>query len=274
MILSILTATYNRAKYLNRLYNSIMVNQICGCIEAEWIIIDDGSTDNTKDVVERFIKGKKVSIKYLHQRNSGKMAAINMGIQFATGDLIVDCDSDDYFTDNAFEIIGNNYSKMLKNENIYAICFLKQDLNGNISGERFKENYMQTTMFDLYFKNDVGGEKILVFNSKIRKKYKHELEDGEKFVTEDEKYSIICINEVIEIGKYIDDGYNKNIFKTYKNSPKGYNMYFREIMQKDLKNVNLKKKTYILKNYIYFKLSCFEKNIKRTIKNNEKIIKK
>ena len=75
-------------------------------------------------------------------------------------------------------------------------------------------------MFDLYFKDDIQGEKIIVFNSKIRKQYYHILEKDEKFITEarmyhkmDEKYKLLAINEIIEQGSYIEDGYTKNINK-------------------------------------------------------------
>lgn len=114
-------------------------------------------------------------------------------------------------------------------------------------------------MFDIYFKDNIGGEKILVFNSKIRKKFKHELEEGEKFITEarlyhkmDEKYKILCINEIIEEGKYLDDGYTNNIKETYKSSPKGYYKYFKEIFDQDLKDVTFKKLMYIYKQFILF----------------------
>ena len=259
MKLSILTATYNRAKFLGDLYKSILKNIETSNIEVEWVIVDDGSKDNTKEVVEKFVLENKIKIKYLHQENSGKMVAINRGMKEATGELIVDCDSDDFFAINAFKVIEQNSLKLLENEQLYALCFLKQDLLGNVSGKRFPINYMESTMFDLYFKQDIQGEKILVFNTKIRKKFKHELEENEKFVTEarmyhkmDEKYNILCINEVIEIGEYREDGYTKNIINTFKENPIGYYKYFKEIMQKDLRGVCIRKKIYILKNYVWF----------------------
>ena len=114
MKLSILTATYNREKYLKRLYESIINNQNYG-LEAEWIIIDDGSIDRTKSLVEYFILENKLDIKYIYQKNSGKMSAINLGANMATGELLIDCDSDDFFSDNAFEIIYRNSDKLLSN---------------------------------------------------------------------------------------------------------------------------------------------------------------
>lgn len=120
-------------------------------------------------------------------------------------------------------------------------------------------------MFDLYFKDNITGEKVLVFNAQIRKKFKHELEDGEKFITEsrmyhkmDERYKILCINKVVQVGKYLDDGYTKNIIETYNSSPKGYYKYFKEILHKDLKKVNLRKKIYIIKNYWKFKVKILD----------------
>jgi len=259
MRLSILTATYNRANYLKKLYESIVQNQEKSKLEAEWIIIDDGSTDETKNIVEQLMAEKKIDIKYVYQQNAGKMSAINKAVKISTGELIVDCDSDDFFTNNAFSIIEQNTSRLLENKRLYALCLLKQDYVGNISGNKFSKNYMVSTMFDLYFKQDIKGEKILVFKANVRKKYRHELEKNEKFVTEarmyhkmDEQYKILCVNEVIEIGQYNEDGYTKNILKTFKTSPNGYYEYFKEILQKKLKGVLLKKKFYVLKHFMWF----------------------
>ena len=204
MKLSILTATYNREKYLYKLYKSIIQNIKTSNIEAEWIVIDDGSTDNTKTIIEKWrdLNNPKITIKYIYQKNLGKMAAINKGTERITGELTVDCDSDDYFTNNAFQIIEEYAPKLLKNKELYALCFLKENLEGKTSGKKFPRSNMLSTMFDLYFKQEIEGEKILVFNTQIRKKFKHELEKNEKFITEarmyhkmDEFYSILCIND-------------------------------------------------------------------------------
>ena len=258
MKLSILTATYNRANYLPKLYESIKENLKYN-ITPEWIIVDDGSTDDTKNVVQGFIEENKIIIKYMYQNNSGKMSAVNEAVKMATGDLIVDCDSDDYFVNNSFEIIEKYSEKLLNNENLYGLVFLKSEENEKISGKEFAQKEHITTMFDLYFKEDISGEKIIVYNSKIRKLYSHQLENNEKFITEarmyhkmDEKYKLLAINEVIEQGSYIEDGYTKNINKTFKESPYGYYMYFKELLKKDMRGVMFSKRLYTIKHYILF----------------------
>lgn len=104
MKISVLTPTYNRAYLLPRLYESLLQNKNDG-IEIEWLIMDDGSNDETKNIVEKWQEQNQISIQYNYQENRGKMISINRLVQKATGDLIVDCDSDDYFTKDAFQII-------------------------------------------------------------------------------------------------------------------------------------------------------------------------
>lgn len=271
MKISVLTATYNRANLLPRLYESI-VNNIKDNIDVEWIIIDDGSKDSTKETVENFIKEKKIVIKYFFQENQGKMQAINNVIQYAQGDLLIECDSDDYFTNNAFKSIEKAYNENKNNnDKYYALCFLKYNQNKENMGRNFRDKF--TTMFDLYFKQGENGEKALVFNTEIRKQYKYELENKEKFVTEarmfhkmDEKYNIICINEPIMICEYQNEGYTKNIKKQFVENPYGYFNYFREILQKDMRGVLFKKRLYVIKHYILFSTLTSQKKILKNIK--------
>ena len=271
MKISILTATYNRANLLSKLYESIL-NNLNEDIDVEWLIMDDGSIDETKEVVEIFVKENKLEIKYFFQENQGKMQAINNLIENAQGDLIIECDSDDYFTDNAFEIIKkafeDNVNKMKEH---YALCFLKYDQTGKNMGNNFKKD--TSKMFDLYFKEGENGEKALVFNTQIRKQYKYERENGERFITEarmfhkmDEKYDIICVNEPIMICEYQDEGYTRNINKQFTENPYGYFEYFKEILQKDMKGVTFNKRLYAIKHYILFATLTNQKNVVRQVK--------
>ena len=255
MKISVVTPTYNREKLLKNLYNSLIENSKYD-VEIEWDIMDDGSTDNTKELIQNYINEGKIEIKYFYQKNQGKMKALNKLIPEAQGDLIIECDSDDYFTSNAFEIIKREYEKNT-DKNIYALCFLKIEPNGKNMGETFKKT--KTTMFDLYFKEKENGEKALVFYSRIRKIYKHKLEKNERFVTEarmyhemDLKYNILCINEPIMVCEYQNTGYSKNISKQFAENPFGYYEYFKEILQRDMRGVSFNKKLYAIKHYILF----------------------
>lgn len=264
MKFSILTATYNRAKCLPKLYESIIDN-INEDYEIEWLIMDDGSTDNTEKVCKNFEDKKNLIIKYYKQKNQGKMQAINNLAQYVNGELWIECDSDDYFIKKSFKTIKNNYDKHKNKQDIYAFAFLKYDQNKENMGKNFKKE--KTTMFDLYFKEGENGEKALVFISAIRKKYHHELEHGEKFVTEarmyhkmDKNYKILCVNEPIMICEYQQEGYSKNINNEFINNPFGYYKYFYELLNDmDTKNILLKKRLYLIKHYILFSYLTHQK---------------
>lgn len=258
MKISIITSTYNRGNIIGGLYTSIIKNlEKNKKVEAEWIIMNDGSTDNTKEKIESFINEKKLEIKYFEQPNSGKMAAINCIVGYATGELLVECDSDDEFSDDAFDNIEEAYKETKGRNDLYGLCFLKYDLNRKNIGSQFKND--ETTMFDLYFKEEEKGEKAIVFFTEIRKKYTYKIENNEKFSTEarmyhemDLTYKMKCYNKPIMICDYKEDGYTKNITKIFKNNPYGHFEYFKEILQRDMKGVKFKKRLYVIKHYILF----------------------
>ena len=276
MKISILTATYNRAKFLDKLYTSILVNSNNTNMEIEWLIMDDGSTDNTKILVENYEKERIIDVKYFYQKNQGKMAALNNLLKYVTGDWILECDSDDFLVSNSLKIIENSIEKCEKLEKIYAMVFLKYDQKGNNMGNNFPQNNYESTMFNLYFKEGVTGEKALVFNSNIRKNYMYELEKNEKFVTEarmyhkiDLNYKVECFNEKIMICEYRPDGYSQNIKRIFKENPYGYYNYFKEIFEHDLKKVNWKKRLYLYKHYILFSVLTKEKHVIKNVKGIE-----
>lgn len=253
--LSIVTATYNRAKLLPNLYESIVRNQKKD-VEIQWLIIDDGSTDQTLALVKKWQQEKKIKIDYYFQENQGKMKALNEVMDKAEGDLIIECDSDDYFMPEAFEKIKKEYENN-QEKNIYAICFLKYNTKGQNMGNDFKNRI--TTMFNLYFKEGENGEKCLVFYADIRKKYKYELERQEKFITEarmhhkmDLQNKIVCSNEPIMVCEYQEDGYTKNIKKQLQENPYGYYEYFKEIFEHDMRGVPFAKRLYVMKHFILF----------------------
>lgn len=186
--------------------------------------------------------------------------------------MIVECDSDDFFADNSFNNIKKSFNEIKDDPTVYAMCFLKYDLKGNNIGKEFKKR--KTTMFDLYFKDGEDGEKALVYITEIRKKYKYKLEKSERFGTEarlhhemDLNYSIICFNEPLMLCEYQKDGYTKNIDKIFMENPYGYYEYFKEILNRNMNGVLIKKRLYVIKHYILFKTLTNEKSGIKNIKD-------
>lgn len=235
-----------------------------------------GSTDKTRQIIDEIIKNNNkedLDIYYYCQKNQGKMAAINNLINYATGDLIIECDSDDFFTDNAILTIKEKYENINNRKNIYAMAFLKSDNDLCNIGTIFKKENCETTMFDIYFKDNTQGDKALVFISDIRKKYKYKLEKNEKFITEarmynemDKKYKILCFNEPIIICNYLEEGYSKNIQKIFKENPLGYYQFFKQLLSFNMKGVLFKKRLYIIKHYILFSYLTKQKNVLKNAK--------
>lgn len=257
MKISILTPTYNRAQELKNLHESISRNLKNCYVDHEWLIMDDGSNDNTEQVVENFKKNTTVNIKYYKQENKGKMQAINNLIPNITGDVSLDCDSDDILSENCFKIIKDNYYLFEQDKSLYALVFIRK-MKDSI---KENDNSYKTKMFDLYFKNNFQGETAIVFKSNIRKEYVHELEKNEKFITEarmyhkmDLQYNIMFFYKNIQQGEYLQNGYTKNINELFKSNPFGYYEYFKEIFYHNMKGVTFKKRMYVYKHYILF--SC------------------
>ena len=232
MKISVLTTTYNRCDELEKLYTSLVVNAQSG-VDFEWLIMDDGSTDKTKVNVQNYIKQNIIHIEYYHQKNQGKMAAINNLMEHVKGDICFTCDSDDQLTVNCMDIIKKHAKKLLNDETVYALLFLKKVNKKKISGKKFPEKDHRSDMFSLYFRENITGEKILVFKTAVRKKYRHELEADEKFVTEarmyhkmDLDFKMICFNTPVMVCEYQEGGYSKNISKQFKANPIGYYKYF------------------------------------------------
>ena len=278
MKISILTATYNRANYLNKLYASLVQNSNYN-INLEWLIMDDGSSDDTQNVINNFITESSTNqflkIKYFFQKNQGKMCAINNLIKHILDDsnLLIECDSDDHFASNAIKIIGEKYDQIKNKQNIYALCFLKSDENMCNIGSLFKEDNYASNMFNLYFKDGLTGDKALVYVTEIRKQYSYKLENNEKFVTEarlhneiDKNYNVICFNNPIIICEYLEEGYSKNIKEIFLKNPYGYFEYFKQLLSFDMQKVLFSKRLYTIKHYILFSYLTKQKNPLKNVK--------
>ena len=256
-MISILTATYNRETNLPDLYNSLVKN-LETKVEFEWLIMDDGSTDNTKELIDGYIKENKVNIRYFYQENKGKMAAINNLMEYVTGDIIMEVDSDDYLTDNILTTVVKDYEAL--DDTVVGVIYQR-----NIDKDYFplikKIPNKTESLFRLHNYYGLDCDMSLTFKSIYRKGFKYEVEKGEKFVSEAGMYYKIELGsdgfylnsskKLIE-SKYQEDGYTKNILKVMKNNPKGYYQFFKECLSYDMNDVTFKRKIYFIKHYILF----------------------
>lgn len=219
--LTIFTPTYNRAKLLPRLYDSLM-NQ--SCLDFEWLIVDDGSTDNTKELVEHWIFENKINIRYFRQENRGKYVAHNLGVINCVTDYFVCLDSDDWLTENAVEVILN---ALLQNQSTEIAGLIAYKKILNIAGKRFPSNMTFTSLNKLY-QAGFKGDASLIIRTSVLRDYLFP-ESKEKFFPEqyvydliDQHYTLFLLRETVMICEYQNDGYTSNIHGVLKNSPNNY----------------------------------------------------
>ena len=252
MKFTVFTPTFNRKELLEKLYKSLQKQTFK---DFEWLIVDDGSTDGTKEKVEEFLSEKKLEIKYYFKENGGKQRAYNFATEKANGELFICLDSDDEYVENGLEIILKYWKKYEKNSDIAGMGYLSTYSNGEIIGSSFPEKEMISTQFEIYNKYGVKGDKGLMFRTEIIKKYKFPVFEDEKFITEAvvynricEKYKMVYVNEKIEIKEYQEDGLTAKYNNLLLRNPKGQALYHNEINSQKL---TFKQK--ILNNAVYYK---------------------
>ena len=157
MLITVFTPTYNRAHTIHRVYDSLK-NQSLKFVNNEpifeWLIIDDGSSDNTKKLIKEWQKKSDFPIRYLYQKNKGKIHAMRVGIENAQGTLFLSADSDDAFlpeTIETFYTTWNNFSDEEK-EKCGGIDVLCQDQNGNKIGNDYPIEHKMLPTIDIIFK--------------------------------------------------------------------------------------------------------------------------
>lgn len=234
-MITVFTPTYNRAKTLERLYESLK-NQTYR--NFEWLIVDDGSTDYTSSLIQDFLAENLINIRYYYTSNGGKSRAINFGVKKARGDLFFIVDSDDYLPNTSLETIKEYWNSIPKKELYGGITFRKYDIrNHKIIGEKFIEKEFDSTHIDL--ENKYGSfDKAEVFSTKVLKKYPFPEFKNEKFVPEgfmwakiSSDYKMKYIDEVIYFCEYLEDGYTKNFKKNFKSNPRGFRIAYTYVLR-------------------------------------------
>lgn len=232
-MITILTPTYNRAHTLKSLYNSLRKQNI----NFEWVIIDDGSDDRTKELVNEFqAQNNNFNIKYFFQKNQGKHVAINLGVQRAEGDWIFIVDSDDYLVDNALEVVNGDIEEY---GDTYQLCYRKKLSDNQIVGALLNENTYCTSATNAgkIFKGDLA----YVFKRDVLKIFPFPNISIENFVPElyiwnkisDLHKILFFAKKAIYICEYLDDGYTKKFKMNLKRNPIGFLIFYRDQLRRE-----------------------------------------
>ena len=232
ILLTVFTPAYNRAHTLPRTYKSLLDQD---CKDFIWMIIDDGSTDHTKELVREWQeKDNGFEIQYIYKENGGMHTAHNTAYEHIKTELNMCIDSDDCVAKGAIRKILNKW-EMIKNDNYAGIIGLDSDLNGNIIGKGFPSEMQETTLCGYYAKGGAGDKKLVYRTEVINKYPPYPVFEGEKYVALaykyrliDQDYKLVVLNEVLCNVEYQEDGSSNNMYKQYVSNPNGF-LFWRKI---------------------------------------------
>ncbi|KIA82879.1 hypothetical protein OA84_04735 [Kaistella solincola] len=234
--ITVFTPTYNRAYLLPRLYESLC-NQTSK--DFLWLVIDDGSSDDTGKLIQKWQSEKRIEIQYHYKKNGGMHTGHNAAYKVIATELNVCIDSDDYMPDDGVDKILTCWSNIKNKDKISGIVGLDATANGQVLGSRMPADITQGSYHDLYTKYKATGDKKFVLRTAEVKRfplypeYKNEklVPLGILYIMMGEKKPFVFLDDVLCIVEYQEGGSSNTIFKQYMQSPRGF-AYARRIGKK------------------------------------------
>lgn len=257
---SVITPTYNREHTLDRVYTSLKSQTYKNF---HWIVVDDASSDNTKDLVDTWISEEKPDFKITYHKlpeNKGKPYALNYGFEYCTEPITIIADSDDSFESNSLadlKEIWDAVDKSINREKIASVWTLVKDENDQVVGEEFPKDFWQVNFEEriLNLKRPTLGEKWHSWRTSVLREYKMCYNEN-SFIGEsatwyriNKKYDFLCLNVIHRKYWHTEDGLihqKKSKLKTAK--IKYYTFYYQ---------LNTTTFSHIIK-YPYFRKLAFE----------------
>lgn len=253
-MITVFTPTYNRARLLPRLYESLCRQTYR---DFEWVVVDDGSTDNTKEVVDGFVSEQKINLRYFRQSNGGKHRAINRGVREARGELFCIVDSDDWIPDDSLKNIAALYQTIKGNKVFAGVSGHRGYSTDRYVGSGQDEEYIDTNSLDIRYKYHITGDLNEVFRTCVLREFPFPELDGERFCSEAlvwnriaSKYLLRFSNKITYIADYQPDGLTSNIVRIRMESPIASVTHYQELNSCD---IPLKQKVKAAINYWRFK---------------------
>lgn len=230
--ITVFTPAYNRGYLIEKLYHSLQRQTYRNF---EWVVVDDGSVDDTEEKFEAFLMEENdFPIRYIKTPNGGKHRAINCGVKEAKGLLFYIVDSDDYITDDALESIDRIERSIPENmkSGFAGVCGQKGYSKTEAIGKSNDADIIDATSLQ---RGDLGitGDKAEVFYTSVLRAYPFPEFEGETFVTECVVWDKIAynglklrfFNEIIMICNYLPDGLTAQGESLLLRNPKGYALY-------------------------------------------------
>lgn len=237
MKITIFTPTYNRAYILPRAYESIKMQEYSD-VEVEWVIMDDGSADNTKELVESWQSEHCVCIKYYYQENQGRFSAFNHAKPYFSGDLVAFLDSDDYFFPNAIQKLADAWNQVDNQLECSGVIAYMGTNDNKLVGSSFPEGVKFERIYRLYDRYGIQGDKFLMFRNDLVQKYEYPLFSKERFGGDsilfnyiNSEFPMYLLREKISFREYMEDSITKNLLKYHLNSKNGMREHYKNALQ-------------------------------------------
>ena len=235
-LITVFTPLYNRLNTLCRTYDSLRKQT---CFDFEWLIIDDGSTDDPYDTIRQWIKEEEnFAIRYIHKENGGMHTAHNVAYENIHTELNVCIDSDDYMPKNAIQLIVDCWESCKDSGFAGIIALDFADATKRVIGKELPSNKDSITLSGYYENGGLGDKKLIYRTDIIRETPPYPVFDGEKYVSLaykyhliDEKYELKILNECVCIVDYQLDGSTNNMYRQYLNNPRGFAFWRKEQMR-------------------------------------------
>ena len=223
--ITVFTPTYNRERTLYTLYISLCAQTFSGF---EWLIVDDGSVDNTEELVERFASESKIAIRYVKRENGGKHRAINQGVREAQGELFFIVDSDDFLVDNALERVWFHFCCVRNDSRFAGVSGMRMYPNGEKIGGEEDWTIIDAFPSDVQRKYNLRGDRAEVWRTDVLRQFPFPEFEGETFCGEAlvwhrigrAGYKLRFFYEKIYVGEYLSDGLTKNLRRSLERGPR------------------------------------------------------
>lgn len=222
----VFTPTYNRSGYLRRIFDCLTKQSFD---DFEWLIIDDGSTDDTKEVVESFSNIASFPIRYYFQENGGKQRAINLAVDLCDCPIFFGLDSDDWLVENALEVVAHYFKSIMNDDDIAGIIALRGSAVDSPLGTWMPRGLSEVNVWDLYYEYGFKGDAAQIYKTNLLKRYPYPVVEGEKFISEGivtyaiaQHYKMSLVNQVLVLGTYLEGGLTDNSYSLIRQNPLGY----------------------------------------------------